>query len=142
MPTRISLFFFLLLLSGTIAVTSCGSKGGDAASGDTSAALVGDWSFEDQPTANNPVRSASITISDGGAPALSVQGNLGTALIDFSISGSGPIQDGKLTANLTCTAESDTWQAPSTFEPSQDGKLHVSLPSKSGTVWNFDLVKK
>lgn len=136
-PVKALVLLFLVLAVG------CGNSGPDAASGKAiePAAFLGTWSFEDAPTANNPVRSASITVESSSDGKLEVRGTLGTALLECSVTGEGDLRGGSLLVNLECTSESASWTAAAKFEVVSGTRLHAEVPDRFGDVWKFDLVK-
>lgn len=132
--------FLAVGLSCLLALAGCGAKGGGSDA--KPEAFLGSWSFQDQPTANNPVREATVNITSAGAN-LDVQGNLSTALVDFTIAGLGEVKEGKLAVDLACTSEGETWPANGgTFSLTPEGKLEARFPSKGGPMLIFDLMKK
>lgn len=136
---RIRLAVMLLLVS---VLMGCGQgSGSDGGQTADPAAYAGSWTFEDKPTAFNPVRVANVTINSGGGSKLEVQGNMGTALYEFTIAGSGDVAGDGIQLDLSCTAESGTWTSATKFSLTPEGKLHTTIHDKNGDEMSFELVK-
>lgn len=129
----------LLLLVPLVLMVGCG--GGSDAVKATADDFAGAWSFQEQPTANNPVREASLTFEKEDGGRMTVGGRLATALAEFGVSGAGTIEDSVLKVDLTCSpAEGDPWQAKDCeFSKTPEGKVRARVPSKRGPMMVFDL---
>lgn len=139
---RVRLAFGFLVLAVFLLCCGCGKESGTGAGRAADpAAYVGSWTFEDKPTAFNPVRVANVTINSAGGSKLEVQGNMATALVEFTVAGTGDVSGDGLQLDLACTAESGPWTSATKFSLTPEGKLHTTIHDKNGDEMSFELAK-